>query len=171
MSLRSPGQRHGRERANFASTLFGQARQSKEELFEVAPEKIVLAIRMGEFTEVTPGKPDIAPDEEAAAEKAEEADTKRRSRINLQAIGIPLGTQLTLSRGKDVYATVVEGNKVQYEGQIMSLSAAALTALHKLGYKSPAASGSDYWMYDGKTLDEVRMDREAEQFEGAQVDA
>jgi hypothetical protein len=89
----------------------------------------------------------------------------------LQAIGIPLGTQLTLSRGKDVYATVVEGNKVQYEGQIMSLSAAALTALHKLGYKSPAASGSDYWTYDGKTLDEVRMAREAEQFEGSQVDA
>lgn len=143
----------------------------KRELFEVAPEKVVLAIRMGEFREVTPGKPDILPEEETAAEKAEEADTKRRSRINLQAIGIPTGTRLTLSRGTDVYAVVVEGNKVDYEGQIMSLSAAALAALHKLGYKSPAASGSDYWMYDGKTLDEIRVAKESEQFEGAQGDA
>jgi hypothetical protein len=135
----------------------------KREFFEVAPEKAVLAIRMGAFTEVTPGKTIIAPDEARAFEKAEQADTKRRSNIKLESIGILPGAMLTLSRGENVQATVVSGNKVEYDGQIMSLSASALSALHKLGYTTPTASGSDYWMSDGKTLDEIRVAKEAEQ--------
>ncbi len=137
----------------------------RREFFEVAPEKVVLAIRMGEFVEVTPGKPDIPIEEEEASEKAEEADSKRRSNIMLEAIGIPPGTVLTLSRGENVQATVGSGNRVIYEGKTMSLSAAALSALHTLGYKTPSASGSDYWMYDGKTLDEIRIAKEAESIE------
>ena len=133
------------------------------EFFQVAPEKVVLAIRMGSFTEVTPGKVDIPKEEEQALERAEEAETKRRARINLDAIGIKPGAVLTLSRDEDVHATVVIGNKVEYQGEITSLSASALAALHKLGYTSGAASGSDYWMYEGKTLDEIRTAKEAEQ--------
>jgi hypothetical protein len=135
----------------------------KREFFEVAPEKVVLAIRMGAFSEVTPGKSQIPPEEEKAFQKAEEADTKRRSNIKLDSIGILPGAVLTLSRGEDIHAMVVSGNRVEYEGQPMSLSASALAALHKLGYTSPAASGSDYWMYEGKTLDEIRVAKESEQ--------
>ncbi len=134
----------------------------RREFFDVAPEKVVLAIRMGTFSEVTPGKPDIPLEEEKALEKAEEADTKRRSSIRLEAIGILPGAELTLSRGENVHATVVNGNRVYYEGDTMSLSKAALSALHKLGYRTAAASGSDYWMYGGKTLDEIRVAKEAE---------
>ena len=53
---------------------------------------------------------------------------------------------------------MVSGNKVEYDGQIMSLSASAPAALHKLGgYAVGACSGSDDWMYEGKTLDEIRI--------------
>lgn len=144
--------------------LFSEKRVNpNREFFQVAPEKIVLAIRMGSFTEVTPGKVDIPKEEEQAVEKAEKAETKRRARINLDAIGIKPGTVLTLSRDEDVHATVVPGNKVEFDGQIMSLSASALAALHKLGgYTLEAASGSDYCMYEGKTLDEIRVAKEAE---------
>ena len=135
----------------------------RREFFEVAPEKVVLAIRMGPYSEVTPGKTNMAPDEVKALEKAEEADTKRRSNIRLESIGITPGTVLTLSRDATVQATVVSGNRVEYDGQVMSLSASALAALHKLGYTSSAASGSDYWTYDGKTLDEIRVAKESEQ--------
>jgi hypothetical protein len=133
------------------------------EFFQVAPEKIVLAIRMGSFTEVTPGKVDIPQEEEQALAKAEEAETKRRAKINLSAIGIMPGAVLTFSRDEDIHATVVDGNKVNYDGQVMSLSASALIAFQKLGFKSSTVSGSDYWMFDGKTLDEIRIAREAEQ--------
>jgi hypothetical protein len=135
----------------------------KREFFEVAPEKVVLAIRMGDFSEVTPGKTQIAADEAKALEKAEQADTKRRSNIKLESIGILPGAVLTLSRGENVQAVVVSGNRVNYEGQTMSLSASAASALQSLGYKSTAVSGSDYWMYDGKTLDEIRVAKEAEE--------
>jgi hypothetical protein len=50
------------------------------EFFQVAPEKIVLAIRMGSFIEVTPGKVDIPKEEEQALEKAEEAETRGEPR-------------------------------------------------------------------------------------------
>ena len=131
------------------------------EFFQVAPEKVVLAISMGSYIEVTPGKLDISKEEEQAFEKAEQADTKRRAKINLEAIGIRPGTVLTLSRDEDVHATVIAGNKVEYEGEKLSLSESARRALSKLGYTSKAVSGSDYWMFEGKTLDEIRIAREA----------
>jgi hypothetical protein len=137
----------------------------KREFFRVAPEKIVLAIRMGQFEEVTPEKLSLSPEEDKAFEKAVESDIKKRSAIKLDAIGIHPGKILTLSRDEDIHATVVEGNKVEYEGQVMSLSAAALMALQKLGYKPPAASGSDYWMVDGETLDAIRIRKEEEDIE------
>lgn len=138
----------------------------KREFFEVAPEKVVLAIRMGPHSEVTPGKTKILPEEAKALERAEEADSKRRSNIKLETTGIMPGTVLTLSRGEGIQATVVSGNKVEYDQQIMSLSASAVAALKQPGYKSDSVSGSDYWMYEGKTLDEVRLAKEAD-VEGA----
>src|SRR5580698_4080263 len=63
--------------------LFSEKRVNpNREFFQVPPEKVVLAIRMGSYTEVTPGKVDIPKEEEQALEKAEEAETRRRSRIN-----------------------------------------------------------------------------------------
>ncbi|HEY5328398.1 MAG TPA: GIY-YIG nuclease family protein [Acidobacteriaceae bacterium] len=142
--------------------LFGDQRENpKREFFRIAPEKVVLAISMGPFVEVTLGNPKIDPEEDKALEKAVESERKKRSAINLAAIGIPPGTRLTLTRDENVFATVVPGNKVEYLGEVMSLSAAALAALHQLGYKTPAASGSDYWMIDGDTLDEIRIKKEA----------
>jgi hypothetical protein len=47
----------------------------------------------------------------------------------------------------------------------MSLSAAALKILNAMGYKTPAASGTEYWMFEGELLDERRRRVEAEQFD------
>ena len=143
--------------------LFGDQRVNpKREFFRIAPEKIVLAISMGSFTEVTPGKLVSDPAEDRALERAIEADTKRRSATNLAAIGILPGAQLTLSRDETIVAIVRADNKVDFAGRTMSLSAAALEALHRLGYTLSAASGSDYWMHDGDTLAEIRLRKEAE---------
>jgi hypothetical protein len=134
----------------------------KREFFQVSPEKVVLAIRMGPFTEVTPGKTDIPPEEEQAFEKAEEAEKKRKSSINLAAIGIPIGAELTFTRDENVHARVVDGNKIEYDKQVQSISAAAKLALQKLGKNWPTVQGSLYWMFQGKTLDEIRREKEEE---------
>jgi len=72
---------------------------------------------------------------------------------------------LVLSRDEDINAEVVDNNQVNFNGEIMSLSAAALSALHSLGYTTPSASGPGYWMFEGELLDERRRRIEAEQFE------
>jgi hypothetical protein len=64
---------------------------------------------------------------------------------------------------------VVPGNKVNYDGEIMSTSAAALKALKKVaGFIATSVSGSDYWMFNDKTIWDIRMEKEQEKFDGAE---
>ncbi len=143
--------------------LFSEHRiNPKREFFRVEPEKVVLALSIGGFKEVTPGKSDIDPVEVLAMEKVKE---QRRARINLAALGINPGDVLVLSRDEDVKVTVLAGGKVDYKGEPMSISAAALKALQEMGYKSTSVSGSDYWMFEGELLDERRVRLESQQFD------
>lgn len=145
--------------------LFAEHRiNPRREFFKVEPEKVVLALSIGSFKEVTPGRADIDPVEVKAMEKVKE---QRRARINLAALGIQVGDELVLSRDENIKAVVLEGNKISYQGEILSLSAAALKALQEMGYRSTSVSGSDYWMFEGELLDERRIRLEAQQFEEA----
>jgi hypothetical protein len=142
--------------------LFAEARiNPKREFFRLDPEKVVLAISLGEFKEVTPGPAQVDPDEQEALKKVK----ARRPRIRLDAIGIKAGDVLSFSRDESIHAVVTADGKLEYDGEALSPSAAALKALHKLGYKTPAASGSEYWMFDGELLDERRRRMEADQFD------
>lgn len=141
--------------------LFSENRiNPKREFFKVDPERVVLAISIGEFKEVTPGATEIDREEQGALEKVKSA----RPDIKLEPLGIKPGDLLTCSRNDAITAAVVEGNKVNFNGEILSLSAAALKALHSLGYTSSAASGSRYWKFEGELLDERRRRLEAEKF-------
>jgi hypothetical protein len=142
--------------------LFGETRiNSKREFFKIDPEKIVLAISIGDFKEVTPGTVSVDQEEQQALEKAK----SRRPKIRLDALGIKVGDTLTFSRDESIAATVTEAGKIYYAGEQLSLSAGALAILQKLGYQTSAASGSGYWMFDGELLDERRRRMESETFE------
>src|SRR5215213_2634178 len=123
--------------------LFAEYRiNPKREFFRLDPEKVVLAISIGEFREVTPGVAQVEPEEQEALDRVK----ARRPRIRLEAIGIKPGDVLVLSRDETLTATVSADGKVLYDGELLSPSAAALKALHRLGYKTPSASGPEYWM-------------------------
>lgn len=142
--------------------LFSEHRvNTKREFFKMDPEKAVLALSIGKFHEITPGEVVADAEEQAALAKVK----SRRPRLKLSAIGIQPGAVLTFSRDEARTAQVIEGNKVALGGQSLSLSAAALNILQAMGYKTPAASGSEYWMYAGELLDERRRRLEAEQFD------
>jgi hypothetical protein len=148
--------------------LFAEHRiNPKREFFRLDKEKVVLAISIGTFKEITPGKAQVEPGEQEALEKVK----ARRPPLRLDKIGIKVGDVLSLSRDESIQAIVATDGKVQYDGELLSPSAAALKALHKLGYQTQAASGSDYWMFDGETLDERRWRLEAEQFEEPETSA
>ena len=142
--------------------LFSEMRVNpKREFFKLDPEKVVLALSIGGFKEISVGDVKVDTAEKAALEKAK----AKRPKLKLSAIEIKPGDILVLSRDEDITAEVVDNNKVQFNGEVMSLSAAALAALHSLGYTTPSASGPGYWMFDGELLDERRRRMEAEQFE------
>lgn len=142
--------------------LFAEARLNpRREFFRLDPEKVVLAISIGEFKEITPGTAQVEPEEQEALEKIK----ARRPRLRLDTIGIKPGDVLSLTRDESIQATVAADGKVEYEGELLSPSAAALKALRKLGYQTPSASGSEYWIFQGETLDERRRRLEAEQFD------
>ena len=65
---------------------------------------------------------------------------------------------LVYTRDESVTATVVADKKIEFEGEVTSLSRAALTLLHKDGYKWKQANGWAYWMKDGETMVE-RVER------------
>ena len=144
--------------------LFAEYRVNpRREFFRLDPEKAVLAISIGDFREVTAGESQVEPEEQEALEKAK----ARRPRIRLDEIGIRPGDILVFSRDESIRAVVTADGKVEYDGEVLSPSAAALKALHKLEYKTPSASGSEYWMFDGELLDKRRWRMEEEQFDQA----
>jgi hypothetical protein len=153
---------NGKKLENILHQLFAENRVNpKREFFRLDKEKVVLAISIGQFKEVTPGVAIVEPEEEQALEK----EKARRSRIRLDAIGIKPGDVLVLSRDESLQAKVMVDGKVEFQGETLSLSLAALKALHQLGYKTPSASGPEYWVFDGELLDERRRRLETEQFD------
>ena len=80
----------------------------------------------------------------------------RRPKLRLETIGIKPGDVLTCSRSESITAVVVEGGKVNYNGEVLSLTAAAVRALHSLGYTNQVASGAAYWLFNGEMLDTLR---------------
>ena len=77
-------------------------------------------------------------------------------------IGIKSGTELKLAKNPDITCkTVDERNQVDFNGEVTSLSDAALEAFSQLGFEYTALSGPWEWTYDGKRLDEIRREIEA----------
>ncbi len=141
--------------------IFAPHRKSENrEFFEMAPERVVLAIGIGQFEDVTPTTQSAKTVDEKEGLKALKkayAATARRSKTLISQLDIPIGSVLTFSRDDSIRATVIKDNKIQFEGKDTSLSAAALIALKRLHYKSRTVNGAAYWMYDNELLTDRRL--------------
>ena len=100
--------------------LFAEHRiNPRREFFRLDPEKVVLAISIGEFREVTPGVAQVEPEEQEALERVK----ARRPRLRLDAIGIKPGDVLLFSRDESGRATVLADGKLLFDGETLSPSA------------------------------------------------
>ncbi len=98
--------------------LFAEFRiNPKREFFRLDPEKVVLAISIGEFKEVTPGVATLEPEEQEALEKVK----SRRPKIRLEALGIKPGDVLSFSRDDSIRATVTADGKFRLHTQAATL--------------------------------------------------
>lgn len=130
----------------------------KREFFRVAPERVVAALKLAEIENITPKKDFVESEED---QEALNTARKIRSRFNFEIVKIPVGAELYFSRDENIKAKVVDthaANSIEFNGKKTSLSQSAQKIL---GYQYGVA-GTDYWMFDGETLDERRRRMEEE---------
>lgn len=131
--------------------------RSRREFFEISPERVASALRLAALQDVTP-RDDVV--EDAEDERALNEARRRRGRFNFKIVGIQPGTVLTLAKDETKTCEVIDNHRVRYRDEVMSLSQAALKAIHELGYTWKAVSGPENWEHDGQTLDELRREVE-----------
>lgn len=124
----------------------------RREFFQIAPERVVAALKLAEVENITPKSDYVEyPEDQQALNQAR----KIRGKFNFDMVDIPIGAELYFSRDESVKAKVVDtksANSIEFRGEVTSLSASAQEIL---GYEYGVA-GTDYWMYEGETLDERR---------------
>ena len=134
-------------------------RQSRE-FFNTSPEQAKAIL---EIAEVMGGK-NVTPTEDVVEtpqdKQALENARKKRSKFNFNMINIAPGTILEFSKDKSITCEVVDDTKVKFRGQITSLSASANTILREMGYDWEQAHGPRFWIYQGKSLRDLRYENE-----------
>lgn len=94
-----------------------------------------------------------AMDEVAATEIQEEAREKAKM-FTFSMCNIPIGAKITYYKDDSIFCTVVDDRKVEYKGEVMSL-----TALAKLLMNMSSAShiaGPRFFKYNGEMLNDIR---------------
>lgn len=138
---------------------FGDSRVNpKREFFQISPQRVVSALKLAEIEDITP-RQDIVEDKEDR-EALEEA-RKRRSPFRFEMVDIPPGSEIVFSNNENIRAKVLDDRFIELNGEKTRLSNSAQRIL---GYNYGVA-GTDYWMYDGETLDERRRRIEKEKDE------
>jgi hypothetical protein len=134
--------------------------RQRREYFKIDPERVRSALLLAAIEDITP-RDDVVEDadDQAALNKARTI----RGAFNFKMVDIPPGTVLTFSKDEDVSCTVVDHKKVEFEGDTTSLTAAALTIIHRMGYTWQTLAGPDYWEFNGETLSERRRRMEEEE--------
>ena len=129
--------------------------RSSREFFEIDAQRVIAALKLTNGKDVTP-KSDIAEDAESIA--ALERTVGKRKTYTFNDAEVVVGDVLTYSKDENITAKVVADKKIEFEGEVVSLSKAALILLHREGYTWKQANGWGYWMKDGETLGE-RVER------------
>jgi hypothetical protein len=134
-------------------------RQSRE-FFNTSPEQAKAIL---EIAEVMGGK-NVTPTEDVVEtpqdKQALDSARKKRSKFNFGLINIEPGTILEFTKDKTITCEVVDDTKVKFRGEVTSLSASANTILHEMGYDWEQAHGPRFWMYQGKSLRDLRYEKE-----------
>ena len=134
--------------------------RDNREFFNTTPEQ---AKSILEIAEIMGGK-DVTPKEvivETPQDKqALEKSRKIRKRFNFLMVNIQPGATLQFAKDNTITCVVHDDRKIKFRDKITSLSDAADIVLREMGYDWLAAQGPVWWMYQGKTLSELRHERE-----------
>lgn len=142
---------------------FGNTRiNSNREFFQIEPERVIAVLKLVAIDDVTPQVESYLSENVSAEEKASASKMKssRRPPMNFVEIGIPIGSTLSYKEG-NIEVTVAEEKKVNYNGNVCSLTAATREIMG-LDYSVQPAP---HWSYQGRTLKEIYNDTYATEIE------
>ena len=137
--------------------------RNNREFFRVDPNQVRSAIMLANPKDVTPRNDVVVDASDVQALQKASAVQDRRSRLKFSELNIPVGATLVFVKDESITCTVVANGEVNFQGQVISPSGAAKLAVHSLGYKWSAVSGSDFWKYEDETLTARRFRMEDEQ--------
>ena len=141
---------------------FDKQRVRRErEFFYTSPENAksileLLEIMGGE--NVTP-KDDIVESQEE--KQALDEARKLRTRFNFSMLDIKPGEILKFKKDNSIVCEVHDETQVKFRDKVTSLSNSADIILKEMGYERLSVQGPRWWVYEGKTLSELRNERES----------
>ena len=127
-----------------------RTRKSRE-FFEIAPERVASALKLAALREIT--VEDVLDDEARVAIKE---TIERRAPFNFSIVNVPIGATLVHTGDEATTCQVANSKQVEFEGELVSLSDAALRVYHRLGKNWKTVSGPTSWLYENETLDTRR---------------
>ena len=134
-------------------------RQNRE-FFSATPEQAKSMLKIVE----TMGGNDVTPTEDIVETPQDQQALDRarsfRTRFNFQMIDIQPGTILKFRKDETITCEVFDDTKVKFREEITSLSNAADIVLREMGYDWSAVQGPRWWMFEGKTLRDIRRETE-----------
>ncbi len=147
-------------------TAFGDHRvRSNREFFQLDPFKAKVIIELLAIEDVTPGA-DLFEDQESA--EAVEKATRRSGQYDFAKYGIPVGSVLEYARDRNITATVHDERFMDFRGELVSPSKAAVLANRLRGGTATALQGPALWIYQDESLSAIRSAVEdAEEGSGA----
>ena len=129
------------------------------EFFEIDAEAAADIVRMVAIRDATPGEDFVEVQEDKIAMERLE---KRAERFNFSMVGIQPNAELLFSEDNSITCRVIDNRRVDFNGEEMSLSAAALRALKSKGFDWKSAQGARWWTWNGQTLLELRKSIESD---------
>ena len=134
-------------------------RQNRE-FFNVSPEQ---AKSILEIAEVMGGK-NVTPQNDIVEtpqyKEALDKSRKVRKRFNFEMINIPPKTILHFAKDSTITCEVYDDTRIKFRDKITSLSDAAFIVLTEMGYDWAAVQGPRLWLHNGKSLSDLRNERD-----------
>ncbi len=122
----------------------------RKEFFRVDPKQVKTVLEL--FPPCKDGK-----DGKFGAVSGGQRKGSRRAHFTFPMVGICKGTKLTFLMDETKTATVIDDKKIKVGRSNVTLSGITLKLLKKhFGYKGTSVRGSDYWLFQGETLTEMR---------------
>ena len=134
---------------------FGMTRSNpNREFFKVEPERVIAILKLLKVNDITREIEQTIESDVPQADKTSAENFKRSMRppMNFHELGIANGNVL-ISKDHQHQAMVVEAKKVEYNGEVMSLTAAT-RKIYDMPEDAPIRP-APHWLFNGRSLRDI----------------